>query len=95
MAKDTQRKKKMSKKRTHDSDGGEKEGAPKLKVPLDTAISSGVTAGCSWGSAFAAAARIEPAEGIDEEFLQQTDASSSKMADAGLATISSWLQTES
>lgn len=88
MAKDTQRKKKKSKKRTHDSDGGEKEGAPKLKVPLDTAISSGATAGCSWGSAFAAASQIEPAEGIDEDFLQRTDASSRKMADPGLATIS-------
>ena len=59
-----------------------------LKVSLDTAISSNANAGCSWGSAFAAAAQIEPAEGIDEEFLQRTDASSSELTDAGLATIS-------
>lgn len=85
MAKDLKKKKK-SKKRSRHSDEAPKQ----LQVSLDTSIASTATSGCSWGSAFAAAAQIEPAEGIeDEEFVQRTDTSSGKeQVDAGLVKIS-------
>ena len=57
----------------------------KLEVSLETNIAT-VAPGCSWVSAFAAAAQIKPAEGLDdEEFLKRTEAS---QVDSGLAKIS-------
>ena len=55
-----------------------------VTVSLDASIAS--SPGCSWESVFAAAARIVPAEGADdEEFLRRTE---STHVDAGLAKIS-------
>jgi hypothetical protein len=55
-----------------------------VTVSLDARIAS--SPGCSWGSVFAAAARIEPAEGADDEdFLRQTE---STYVDPGLAKMS-------
>jgi len=81
--KDAKKKKKKGKKRPR----SEETAAPKVEVSLDNGISAVAAAGCSWGSAFAAAAQIEPAEGLDDdEFLQRTDTST--QIDAGLAKIS-------
>lgn len=70
---------KKSKKRRHSAEETE---PPKLKVSLESSISSVATAGCSWGSAFSAAAQIQPAEGIEDTFFSQ------QVVDAGLAKIS-------
>jgi hypothetical protein len=85
--KDKNRKKKKSKKKRKLQETKLNEtcssSADLVTVSLDASIAS--SPGYSWGSVFAAAARIEPAEGADDEdFVRRTE---SAHVDPGLATM--------